>query len=47
MIYCLEKPLKDLQDITDKLDKTHEDCHPYDYTECDYINKIMRSLKRL
>ncbi len=37
MTYFLEKPLEQLQETLDKLNRIHKDCHPYDYTECDYI----------
>ena len=38
MNYFLKKPIDKLQEILDKLNRTHEECHHYDYTECDYIN---------
>ena len=37
MFYCLKEPKHQLEEIIQKLERTHTDCHPYDYTECDYI----------
>jgi len=52
MFYCLKNSKQQIQDILDKLNNTHEDCHPYDYNECDYIysqvddkEKFEKSLK--
>jgi len=43
MLYCLEKPVEQLQDILAKLDRTHESCNDYYYTECDYIYSKMEN----
>ena len=37
MQYFLEKPLDELKGILSKLNRTHEECNCYEYTECDYI----------
>jgi hypothetical protein len=33
----IKKPIEELETLLAKLNRTHEDCHCYDYTECDYI----------
>lgn len=37
IFYALREPYQKLQEVLDKLNRTHPGCHPYDYTECDYI----------
>lgn len=38
MFYCLKDPIEQLRELLEKVNKTHKDCHPYDYTECDYLD---------